>query len=127
MAQNEVARLGTLYENQSFQEDPRENKPTSFIVSAQVQQPAPAQDPAHTHLPVSQYNAHLLQGPERKPAHHLLSTIQNKESPQFSLQQPPLVTKHLPTSTSQVGHNFRENVAQPTVTGQVGQGFRQNV
>ena len=112
MHQHELDRSGTSYEDQPHQRDPR-----SFIT--------PAQDPAHAYLPVSQYNAQLLQVPERKPTLQLLPTIQ--ESPQFSPQQQPPISNHLPPSSSQVGHNFREYVAQPTVIGQVGQGVRQNI
>ena len=96
--QQEEARLGTIYENQPYQGGPGETKPILYNGSAQIQQPAPAQatedqylnanqkpapvqDPVHTHLPVSQYNAHMLQGPERKPSHHQLSTTQYKELP----------------------------------------------
>ena len=97
MEQHKLDRSGTFYEDQPHQGDPRENKPTSFIT--------PAQDPAHAYLLVSQYNAQLLQGPERKTILQLLPTIQ--ESPQFSPQQQPPISNHLPPSSSQVGHNFR--------------------
>ena len=84
MQQHELDRSGTSYEDQPHQRDPR-----SFITQAQ--------DPAHAYLPVSQYNAQLLQDPERKPTLQLIPTIQ--ESPQFSPQQQPPISNHLPPSS----------------------------
>ena len=83
----------------------------------------PVQDTAHAYPPVSQHNAQLMQGQEKKPTMQPLPTIQ--ESPHSGPHQQPPTSNHLLPSSGQVGPRFEGYVNQPATAVHIGQGNKQ--